>query len=56
MAILSDKTMAMKMGEKGRKHVEEKFSWPATIDRVIRLYEEVLENGYPESFRSGILE
>jgi glycosyltransferase involved in cell wall biosynthesis len=44
ITILSDRNMAVRMGRKGRKHVEENFSWCATIDKVAKLYEESLLN------------
>jgi glycosyltransferase involved in cell wall biosynthesis len=40
--ILADRSLAKKMGENGRKNVEEKFSWPIAVDRVTAVYREIL--------------
>ena len=40
--LLADPDKAKKMGEMGRKRVEEKFAWEAIADQTIALYESLL--------------
>jgi len=42
--LLTDKRRALKLGENGRKRVQEKFSLQAMADNYQRLYEECLQN------------
>jgi glycosyltransferase involved in cell wall biosynthesis len=44
ITILSDREMAKRMGERGRKHVEENFSWYIAVDKIVSLYKEILQN------------
>ncbi|QHN02312.1 glycogen synthase [Granulicella sp. WH15] len=41
-ALLADPELAKKMGEAGRKRVEEKFGWGAIADQTIALYQKLL--------------
>ena len=41
-ALLGDPALAKKMGDAGRKRVEEKFAWEAIADQTIALYEQLL--------------
>ena len=42
-ALLADPALAKRMGEAGRKRVEEKFAWEAIADQTIALYESLLK-------------
>jgi alpha-maltose-1-phosphate synthase len=42
-ALLKDTVMAKRMGEAGRKRVEEHFSWTAIADQTIALYQGLIE-------------
>jgi glycosyltransferase involved in cell wall biosynthesis len=43
IALLRDTDSATKLGEAGRKQVEEKFSWPLITDQVIKTYRKAME-------------
>ena len=43
ITLLSDTDLAAKLGEAGRKLVEEKFAWPLITGQVIETYRKVLE-------------
>jgi len=40
--ILSDRDLRHRLGEQGRKHVEQRFDWNKTIDRMVKTYQEVV--------------
>ena len=40
--IISDKKLAQKLGETGRKKVVENYSWEDTVNKTINLYEELI--------------
>jgi len=40
--ILKDEELARKMGEKGRKRIEEEYSWEKEADRIEEIYEELI--------------
>jgi starch synthase len=40
--LLDDPELAARMGAAGRRHVVERFSWPAIADRTVELYESLL--------------
>ena len=40
--VLADPAKAKRMGEAGRKRVEEHFSWTAIADQTIELYEKLI--------------
>ena len=42
-ALLDDPELARRMGEAGRRRVEEKFSWETIADQTIALYRQLLE-------------
>ncbi|MGB3459366.1 MAG: glycosyltransferase family 4 protein [Halobacteriota archaeon] len=44
--IISDKELAQKLGENGRKKVVENYSWEDTVKRTINLYEEIICQKY----------
>ena len=43
-ALLADSAKAKKMGEAGRRRVEEKFAWHAIAEQTIALYQQLLAN------------
>ncbi len=47
-ALLADPALAQKMGEAGRRRVEEKFAWEAIATQTIALYESLLAARNPE--------
>jgi glycosyltransferase involved in cell wall biosynthesis len=44
LALLQDPKLAKKMGDRGRKLIEEKFDWRLITSQVIDLYHKLLEN------------
>ncbi len=43
--LLSNKEMRKRMGDSGRKKVEEKFSWDKVIQKIEKVYEEAVRTG-----------
>jgi glycosyltransferase involved in cell wall biosynthesis len=43
ITLLSETDLAAKLGEAGRKKVEENFSWPLITGQVIETYRKALE-------------
>ena len=41
--ILSDKELAIRLGENGRRNVTKNYSWEDTVKRTITLYEELIQ-------------
>ena len=39
--LIRDPSLARALGARGRQHVEERFSWPAIMDRLVTLYQRV---------------
>ena len=39
--LIRDPELARRLGRRGRQHVEERFSWPAIIDRLVGVYERI---------------
>lgn len=42
--VLSNRSLAMEMGTKGRERVKEHFTWKATAKKIMAIYEELLTN------------
>ncbi|RLF87574.1 glycosyltransferase family 1 protein [Thermococci archaeon] len=42
--ILSDKNLANKLGKAGRKAVEKEYSWKVVVEKIEKVYEEVLNS------------
>jgi len=43
--LLEDKNLRLKLGNNARKIIEEKYSWDVVVDKIIRVYEELLNYG-----------
>ena len=44
IVLMQDKKLRKKLGENGRKLVEEKYSWEKITKRFEKIYREVLNN------------
>ncbi|MDO8873284.1 MAG: glycosyltransferase family 4 protein [Methanoregula sp.] len=44
LTILEDTFLAEKMGQRGRKRIEQEYSWEDTVGKVLALYESVIDN------------
>lgn len=42
MQLLSDKELVKKMGEAGRRHVIENYTWSSSVDKMIDVYDSIL--------------
>jgi len=42
--LLDDRNLREEMGERGKKLVEEKYTWPEVAKQMIKVYEQILEN------------
>jgi glycosyltransferase involved in cell wall biosynthesis len=42
LKIISDETLALKLGENGRKKVVENNSWIDTVKKTVKLYEDLI--------------
>ena len=44
LTILEDSSLAEKMGQQGRRKIEQEYSWEDTVGKVLALYESVIAN------------
>lgn len=46
VTLIENPDLRLKMGQAGRKIVEERFSWDISTNKLIKVYEEVILNGF----------
>jgi glycosyltransferase involved in cell wall biosynthesis len=44
LSILEDRSLAETMGQRGRKRIEQDYSWEDTVEKTLALYESVIAN------------
>ena len=42
LAILKDRDLRLRLGEQGRRYVEQNFNWKNTIDHMVEVYHQLL--------------
>ncbi len=52
-ALLADEALRRRMGQNGRRRVEERFSWRSVAESTLALYRSVLQAGAPAAHRGG---
>jgi len=53
-ALLADDTLRQRMGQNGRRRVEERFSWHSIALATLALYRAVLQAGAPAAHTGGV--